>query len=94
MSGVTVRYEGGKALDVKVGGSPLDPGREYLVACTHFLLSGGDGLVEFTQGKDVRDWGLSLQELMRRELANPGLVIPKVGDRIIRAAAEPSDKAA
>ena len=94
VSGVTVRYEGGKALDVKVGGSPLDPGREYLAACTHFLLSGGDGLVEFTQGKDVRDWGLSLQELMRRELANPGLVIPKVGDRIIRAAAEPSDKAA
>ena len=85
VSGLTVRYQGGKALDLKVGGAPVDPVREYLVACSHFLLSGGDGLTEFKEGRDVRDFGLALQELMRRQLVRPGLVIPEPGTRIVRA---------
>jgi 2',3'-cyclic-nucleotide 2'-phosphodiesterase (5'-nucleotidase family) len=85
VSGLTVRYEGGKALELKVGGAPVDPARDYLVACSHFLLSGGDGLAEFKEGRDVRDFGLALQELMRRQLVLPGLVIPEPGTRIVRA---------
>jgi 2',3'-cyclic-nucleotide 2'-phosphodiesterase (5'-nucleotidase family) len=88
VSGLTVRYEGGKALDLKVGGAPVDPARDYLVACSHFLLSGGDGLSEFTEGRDVRDFGLALQELMRRQLVRSGLVIPEPGSRIVRAPAK------
>jgi len=94
VSGLLVRYEGGKALALKVGASPIEPSRDYLVACSHFLLSGGDGLVEFTQGRDVRDWGVGLQELMRRQIAKPDLTIPTAGGRIVRAAAEPAKKAA
>lgn len=85
VSGLTVRYEGGRALDLKVGGAPVDPARDYLVACSHFLLSGGDGLAEFKEGRDVRDFGLALQELMRRQLVRPDLVIPVPGTRIIRS---------
>jgi 2',3'-cyclic-nucleotide 2'-phosphodiesterase (5'-nucleotidase family) len=94
VSGLTVRYQGGRAFDVTVGGEPLAPDREYLVACSHFLLSGGDGLVEFKEGKDVRDFGVALQELLRRELARPDLTLPEAGKRILRSTATAEDKAA
>jgi 5'-nucleotidase/UDP-sugar diphosphatase len=84
VSGLSAVYENGKAVDVSVAGKPIEPDREYRVACTHFLLSGGDGLVEFTQAKDVRDWGLSLQELMRRQLVRKDLKLPEAGNRIRR----------
>lgn len=94
VSGLSVRYEDGKAYDVKVSGEPLDPNREYLVACSHFLLSGGDGLVEFSEGKDVRDFGVGLQELLRRQLARPTLTLPEPGKRIVRVTATVEKKAA
>lgn len=84
VSGLTVRYEGGRAREVRVGGSPLDPARTYTVACTQFLLSGGDGLEEFKRGRNARDWGLGLQELLRRTLARPGFEPPGVEGRIVR----------
>ena len=86
VSGLSAVYTGGKALKVSADGKPLEPGREYTVACTHFLLSGGDGLEEFTQAKDVRDWGLSLQEILRRQLVRKDLKIPEAGSRIRREA--------
>ncbi len=94
VSGLSVRYEGGKARGAAVGGVSLDPARSYLVACTHFLLSGGDNLEEFKAGTDVRDWGISLQELLRRKLESPGLSLPEAGGRIVRAEAPPVQKAA
>ncbi len=94
VSGLKVRYEGGKAYDVMVGGAPLDPARLYLVACSHFLLSGGDGLVEFKEGEDVRDFGIALQELMRRQITRPDLVLPEPGHRIVRTTAEAQKPAA
>jgi len=84
VSGLTVRYEEGQAREVKVNGAPLEAGRTYVVACTQFLLSGGDGLVEFKNGRNARDWGIGLQELLRRTLARPGFVPPGNEGRIIR----------
>lgn len=84
LSGIAVRYEGGGAREITVGGVPLDPKRTYVVACTQFLVSGGDGLVEFTHGKAVRDWGIGLQELLRRTLSRPGFVPPGTEGRILR----------
>jgi 2',3'-cyclic-nucleotide 2'-phosphodiesterase (5'-nucleotidase family) len=87
VSGLSVRYQDGKALNLMVGGVPADPARDYLVACSHFLLAGGDGLVEFKEGRDTRDFGLALQELMRRQLVRPDLTIPLPGARIVRTPA-------
>lgn len=84
VSGVTAEYRNGRAESVRVARVPLEPGRSYRVACTQFLLSGGDGLVEFKEGRDVRDYGISLQEILRRELARPKERIPKAEGRIIR----------
>lgn len=84
VSGLTVRYEGGKAAAVFVGGEPLAPDRTYTVACTQFLLFGGDGLAEFKNGRNARDWGIGLQELLRRTLARPGFTPPEKEGRILR----------
>ena len=88
VSGLAATFEGGKAMSIRVDGEPLAPERDYSVACTQFLLKGGDGHVEFTQGTDPRDWGISLQELMRRALAGSGVVIPSGTGRIDRPAAQ------
>ncbi|MEW5764216.1 MAG: bifunctional metallophosphatase/5'-nucleotidase [Acidobacteriota bacterium] len=85
VSGIEAVYEKGGARSIRIGGAPLDPARAYRVACTQFLLSGGDGLAEFKSGLDARDYGVSLQEILRRELARPDLRIPKAGGRIVRA---------
>ncbi len=94
VSGLAATYEGGRATSIGVDGEPLAPEREYSVMCTQFLLNGGDGHVEFTQGADPRDWGISLQELMRRALAGSGLVIPAGTGRTLRPAAEALQPAA
>lgn len=94
VSGLSARYEGGKAQDVRVGGHPIDPSREYRVACCSFLLAGGDGHEEFKQGRDARNWGVGIEELLHRELAKPGIKLPEPGKRIVRAPATPERKAA
>lgn len=86
VSGIRAIYQEGRATELQAGGKPIEPGRDYLVACTHFLLSGGDGLKEFTEAKEVRDWGLSLQEIMRRQLVRKDLAVPEAGGRIQREA--------
>ena len=96
VSGLSVRYEGGRALDARVGEAPLDPARDYVVACSGFLLGGGDGLSEFKAGRDARDWGVGLQELLRREIARPDLKIPVPGrpDRAGRSGAREEGRVA
>jgi 2',3'-cyclic-nucleotide 2'-phosphodiesterase (5'-nucleotidase family) len=94
MSGISVTYRRGNARHVLIGGKPLDLRADYLVACTNFLCSGGDGLVEFTQGRDIRDWGISIQDILRREIGSPDIKIPTAGKRIHREAlAKPIKKA-
>lgn len=83
-SGIQATYREGRAVGVRVGGEPLDQAKSYLVACSHFLLGGGDGHREFGEGKESRDWGVGLQELMRRQLLKPGLKIARPGGRLVR----------
>jgi 2',3'-cyclic-nucleotide 2'-phosphodiesterase (5'-nucleotidase family) len=57
ISGMTVLYdlakpEGGRVVDVAIGGRPIDPGKTYRVAVTDFLAAGGDKFTTFKQGKD------------------------------------------
>ena len=39
--------------DVMIGGEPLDPGAEYTLATTSFLLQGGDGYTMFKEADTV-----------------------------------------
>ncbi len=95
VSGIRAIYRDGKALDVLIGTRPLDPNAEYLVACTDFLCSGGDGMQEFEQGRATRDWGIGIQDILRRALSDPTLSVPATGSRIVRnSGATPAGKAA
>jgi 5'-nucleotidase/UDP-sugar diphosphatase len=84
VSGITTVYTEGKATQITVGGSPLVPNREYRVACTNFLLHGGDGHVEFGQGKAPWNTGLSLREAVKSHLEDHALEFPGGEGRIRR----------
>jgi 5'-nucleotidase/UDP-sugar diphosphatase len=52
VSGLTLVYSrsapvGQRVKEVTIGGRPLDPDREYLIATTDFLVAGGDGFKAF-----------------------------------------------
>jgi 5'-nucleotidase/UDP-sugar diphosphatase len=46
---------GARVQSVLVNGEPLDPAKTYTVAITNFALTGGDGYVQFGQGKVLID---------------------------------------
>jgi hypothetical protein len=58
------------------------------VACSQFLLGGGDGHAEFKAAAGAKDWGISLQELLRRALAEGVTAVPGGSGRIERPDAE------
>ena len=43
----------GKAVDVMIGGKPLDPNKTYLIATIDYLAGGGDYMQSFTRAKLV-----------------------------------------
>ncbi len=43
ISGMTVKIENGKVVDVKINGKPLDPDKVYIFATNSYLAGGGDG---------------------------------------------------
>lgn len=57
VSGVSFVAQGGKAVDVKVGGKAIDPKRTYTVATIDYLASGNDGATVFQQVKDFHATG-------------------------------------
>ena len=42
-----------KAIDVKIGGKPLDPEKTYILATTEFLCGGGDGFSALSKGRII-----------------------------------------
>ncbi len=83
MSGIHVVYRDGKAWDIRIQDEPMDPTREYLVACTSFILYGGNGFEEFKKGRNARDWGVSIMEVLRRAIADSNGKLPGIEGRIV-----------
>lgn len=77
LSGISTVYRDGRAQSILVGERPLEDEVEYLVACNGFLADGGDGYAEFASGREARDWGLEVRDLLKGKLspasAEPGL---------------------
>ena len=61
--------EGQRVLEVRVGGRSLDEGKLYRVACTNYVASGGDGLVELTQGANRKLSALRDRDMLVKYLA-------------------------
>lgn len=79
-SGLTFRVEAGRAVDVKVGGQPLDPARSYKVATIDYIAQGNDGHQLFTRGKNYHALGLLLRDAALEAVkASPTVTPPAVG---------------
>ena len=63
----SARIEGGRAVDVTVGGEPLDYGRKYVVATIDYLANGGDNMASFATGGKVI---AKSEEQLKNEIIN------------------------
>lgn len=64
LGGVNVIVKGGKVVDIKVGGEPLDDGKVYGMATISFLLEGGDGLTLADGAIEIIDTGVDIFDAM------------------------------
>ena len=69
-------------LEVMVGGVPLDDARGYRVATSSFLARGGDGLSAFADGKDVKDHGVLLRDVLIARIEQDKVLRADGGNRI------------
>ncbi|MNY21853.1 Endonuclease YhcR precursor [compost metagenome] len=79
-SGVTFAVAGGKASDIRVNGTPLDPKRFYKVATIDYLAQGNDGYEAFASGKNYQATGKVLRDVIIEAItARPTLIPPATG---------------
>lgn len=85
MAGVEATYDsrrptGGRLLEARVHGEPLDPAKRYTVASSAFLANGGDGYWMLPAGRLVRESPARMSESFLAFFQSKGLVtIPPVG---------------
>lgn len=63
---------GARVSDVKLGGKALEPGKEYIVASTDFILSGGGGLKAFREAEVTDDKGAAIGDILLKNAAYDG----------------------
>jgi 2',3'-cyclic-nucleotide 2'-phosphodiesterase (5'-nucleotidase family) len=62
VSGVSFVGEHEKAVEVKVGGKPLDPNKVYTLTTIDYIASGNDGAEVFKQASDVHPTGQLIRD--------------------------------
>ena len=81
-SNLTFRVQEHHAVDVKVGGELLVPGREYRVGTIDYLADGNDGYRRFKEGKDARDLGVLLRDAVLDAARSQKTLVPPATGRI------------
>ena len=81
VSGLVVHFNetkpaGQRIESVLVGGKPLDEARSYKIATNSFLAGGGDGHKMFQAGRDRRDEGVLVRDLLQRHFQGKGKLDP------------------
>jgi 5'-nucleotidase / UDP-sugar diphosphatase len=79
---------GKRVKSVEVGGQPLDPAREYVVATNDFLVAGGDGYKTFARVLESADAKVMGGAIVSSRLAynDPGTYLRDVLADLLRAA--------
>ncbi len=82
------RPRGERVLDVTLpGGGRLVPGKTYFVATNDFMAQGGDGFRVFAEGKDLKNSGILVREVMEKDVerltAAKKRLEPPAGGRIV-----------
>ncbi len=88
VSGLTMTCDlnqptGKRVTSVKVGGKALDPAKDYIVAATEFLSSGGGGMRDFKEGKVVSEKGIPIGEIVLKNAQYNKKRIGNVDGRIL-----------
>jgi len=83
VSGIRFKIKGGKVEDLTVGGQPVQPEKNYQVAITDFMASGGDGYDLFKR-KASTPTGNPLRELIVDTIRRQKVIDPKTDGRIER----------
>lgn len=77
------RPQGERITSVLVDGEPLDPNRDYIVAGSTFLLTGGDGFTALTKGTDNANLGYTdiqgWTEYLKAYLGGDDTLAPRTG---------------
>ena len=64
LAGVAYETEDSSAVNIRIGGAPLDPAKSYKIATNNFLAAGGDGYEMLKQGTDIYDTGTGLNSML------------------------------
>jgi 2',3'-cyclic-nucleotide 2'-phosphodiesterase (5'-nucleotidase family) len=90
VSGAVVRYDpvaaaGSRVVELLVGGQPVNPAREYTIAMSDFMATGGDGLSLSGPARRTDDLGIvDLDALLAYVRALPGGVVrPDAAPRFV-----------
>lgn len=98
VAGWTMALADGEAIDVRVGGEPVDRDAEYRLATIDYLADGGGSWSELWEPKDGRreDLGILIRDAFMCHLRQVGEVTPELDGRIRMAGdeAEPDEAAA
>ena len=86
IAGASYRIESGKAVDIRIGGKPLDPSRSYTVLTNDYLANGGDLAEMYRRSLERNDSLIKVREAILsylREQTSLGKVIdPLIDGRI------------
>ncbi|MEM9500128.1 MAG: bifunctional metallophosphatase/5'-nucleotidase [Pseudomonadota bacterium] len=73
---------GTRIVRVEVGETPLDPGRDYLLATNSYVRRGGDGYDMLSDARDAYDFGPGLSEVLAEYLGRHSPYVPFTDGRI------------
>lgn len=68
VAGVRFKIDGDKAVDVSIGGSPLDPDKSYWLATNDYVAGGGDGFDVLKDNQGLVKVNLKIRDMIIRHL--------------------------
>jgi 5'-nucleotidase/UDP-sugar diphosphatase len=74
LEGVTYEAKDSSAVDIRIGGEPLDPAKSYKIATNNFLAAGGDGYEMLKQGTDIYDTGTGVNSMLAGYIERVGVI--------------------
>ena len=86
VSGLRMHIANGRAVDVTVGGKPIDPDKLYSIATNDYLAGGNDGMVQLAQYVKRINTGLKIRSVLidyiKNETKKGNMIQAKLDGRI------------
>lgn len=86
VSGMAYKIKGKKAVEITLGGVPLDEEKTYSVIVNSFIALGGDMFFMFKDITEKADTGYTLSEVFIQAIRDSKSIAPKTDGRITRVA--------